>query len=133
MTITAKQYLAINRKSRGKMGNIQMYTDGGRFDSKLEAAVYSLLVLRMRAKEFVEIKRQVQVDLVCGITHKIDFQCVKKDGSHFYVEAKGFEDATWRLKRKLHLGFGDAPVEIWFGTHQRPFLKETLVPDERHR
>lgn len=125
-------------KNKSKYGNVKIDFDGHSFGSKLEAAVYQILKLRLAAKEIKEIECQVQID-ICGplghvcdhrkrIYYKADFKCTRPDDSFFYVEAKGFETDAWAIKLRLirhHLG---VPLEIWRGTAARPFLDETVIP-----
>lgn len=107
--------------------------------SKLEAAVCGLLELRRRAGEFriLEVEKHIRI---CGpeghdcdgkqkIELVVDFQCTQNDGSIFFAEAKGFETSDWRIKRRLWIHHRTERLEIWQGSHTRPFLAETLDPE----
>ena len=99
---------------------------GEAFPSKLEGAVYSLLLLRKKAGEISEIKRQGAVRLTPSISWKVDFECVRPDGTSFFCEAKGIETEGYSLKKRLWKDFGKTTLEIWKGSYQKPFLHETL-------
>lgn len=111
-------------------------TDGYSFASKLEAAVYKILKLRQRAGEIKEIQVQDHVK-VCGpIGHEcassekvelvVDFKCELPDGSTLYVESKGFEVPGYRIKRRLWVHSKVGKLEVWKGSHLKPFLAETI-------
>lgn len=106
---------------------------GRSFDSKLEKAVYDILWLRERAGEIKIICQQSSVYMTkARIQYIADFKCldVSKD-EEFWVEAKGFPTRDWRLKRRLWLsGYGPGRLEIWMGSYNKPFLKETIEPKE---
>lgn len=108
------------------------------FSSKLEAAVYTMLVSRKNAGEIKYIQVQDHV-LICGpeghdcdskckIEYIADFKCTRPDETHFFVEAKGFANEIWPMKRRLYMHYGPAPLEIWKGTHKRPYLDEVITP-----
>jgi len=46
----------------------------------------------------------------------------------FWVEFKGFETASWRIKRKLWLHYGPGPLEIYKKGNNGVKLTETLTP-----
>lgn len=132
MRLKATEYRKfLKNQKNNKLKNQPLRTEGQYFRSKLEQSVYQILLLRKRAGEFQEIKREVQVNLTCGITHKIDFKCIKNDHTFFYVEAKGMECQRWRLIKKLYKGFGDAKVEVWKGNHKSPYLDEVIMPNKK--
>lgn len=100
------------------------------FPSKLEAAVYQLLKLRERAGEISDIKRQQTVVLQEGsrdvrITWRVDFSFIERN-ELVYAEAKGIENADYKLKLKLWRANPPAPLEIWKGHHMRPKLVERI-------
>jgi hypothetical protein len=109
-----------------KFGNKR--TDG--FDSQLEAAVYGLLHQRERAGEIRNVQRQVGVELTAAhIRCKLDFGFeYVANGSQGYAEAKGAETDRWRIWLKLFREYGEAPLEIWKGSHQEPRLVEVIRP-----
>ena len=72
--------------------------NGIRFDSTKEADYYLSLKLRNDVLFFL---RQVPFHLPGGVVLRIDFQVFLKDGTVEFVEVKGFETATWKIKKKL--------------------------------
>ncbi len=115
------------RKST-KMGNVKQSLDGYSFASKLEAAGYQMLKLRMKAGEIDSIQVQDHVELCAGIKYVADFKCTTPSGECFWVEMKGFETPVWKLKLKLWEEFGPGKLEIWRGDYRRPFLDEIVIP-----
>lgn len=98
------------------------------FPSQLEKSVYELLLLREKAKEIRDIKRQVRVELTrAAIAVKIDFSFTEvATGRTIYCEAKGVETERWRIIKKIWAFYGPAPLEVFKGTHGRPQLIETV-------
>ena len=97
--------------------------------SKLEAAVYDVLVLRKKSGEITDIKRG-PVELTCGISWNVDFNFIDvKTQKRIWAEAKGFETERYRLCLKLWRGgFGPGPLEIWKGDWNKPKLVEIVIP-----
>jgi len=111
---------------RGKFGAKRTEVHGRSFASKLEAAVYMILLLREKAGEISDIECQVQVALsAAGIIYKPDFRFETPAGPVF-AEAKGFDTPEWRLKLRLWKAYGPAPLEIWRGSATKPVLTETV-------
>jgi len=104
--------------------------EGHSHRSKLESAVCQLLSLRKRAKEIISFEAESTVKLTrAGIRYIADFRCLTPGGDALFVEAKGVETPEWRLKLKLWRFYGPGPLEIWKGTHLRPYLHETVIPE----
>lgn len=74
-------------------------SDGKKFQSKLEAAVYFILKNLQQKKEILFFLRQVPFDLPGNIKHRIDYCIFTKDDVKF-VEVKGFDHTVGLLKRK---------------------------------
>lgn len=121
-----------------KYHNQKSDIQGQSFASKLEAAVYTMLVARKNAGDISEIQVQDHV-LICGpeghecsskekIEYIADFKCTRPDGSTFHVEAKGYANERWPMKRRLYMHYGPDPLEIWKGSHTRPYLDEVITP-----
>ncbi len=103
------------------------------FHSKLEAAVYALLLLREKAGELKVIQLQKHVKFHTYKYGEIrmipDFYVQDlKTGEEFFIEAKGMETREWLRKRKAWLIGGPGRMEIWKGSHTRPKLTEILIP-----
>lgn len=110
-----------------KYKNVKTQVDNYYFSSKLEANVYRLL----KEKPEVEIlQTQAQVYLTAAkILYKPDFKIMYKTIKEIvYVEAKGIETASWRIKRKLWMFYGPAPLLIYKARGTRLYLDETIVP-----
>ena len=103
---------------------------GRSFASKLEAALYDLLIMRERAGEIEDIRCQHTVLLGYDIRWKVDYSALSKEtGLRVFFEAKGIETDDYKLKLKLwRNGLGKGPLEIWKGTHTRLRLAEIVVP-----
>ena len=114
-----------------KYHNVKITRYGIKFDSLLELSVYEIL----RNQEIQGLIRVVGVHpsvkiTDAGILCKPDFECMHNKGftrgELFYVEAKGMETATWRLKRRLWMCYGPAPIHIYKGTAAKPVLHEII-------
>lgn len=83
-----------------KYGAVPTTVDGIRFDSKREAAYYQQLKYRVSAGEVRYFLRQVPLHLPGGTRLVVDFLEVWTDGSLHYVDVKGRETATFKVKRR---------------------------------
>ena len=95
--------------------------------SKLEAAVYQILLLREKAGEITDIQKQARVHLSCQIYWKVDFSFMERGtmnrrARRVYCEAKGVETERYRICLKLWTEHGPGPLEIWKGSWQQPKL-----------
>ncbi len=129
--------MSFKRMSAHKYGNLSKTCElHGSHRSGLERSVCALLQLRMRAGEFREILGEVH-KLICGpeghacnykqkIESVVDFKCIRPDDSVLWVEAKGFANDKWPMKRRLWIHNVKEPLEIWGGTAARPVLQEVL-------
>ncbi len=122
-----------NRFSKTKYGNKKVEHAGRRFDSKLEAALYDYLLLLEKAGELSDIHSQETIYLSdARIIYKPDYSAVDTaTGVRKYHEAKGFETTDWRIKRRLWMSYGPAPLLIYKGSARSFKLHETLVPKVR--
>lgn len=118
------------------------------FDSKLEASVYAVLMIRQRTGELRDVKIKPQVRLVepcrccggdsCGgatiVNWTVDFSAVRTDtGATIYIEAKGVEGPDYRRRKRIWKAAPPALLEIWKGSHVRPVLAETIDPEATKR
>jgi hypothetical protein len=110
--------------------NAKRTADG--FPSKLEAAVYRLLQLRVLSGELRDLRRQHTVVLQEGgkevrIAWKCDFSAEEvATGRRIFFEAKGVETSEYILKLKLWRKNPPFDLEIWKGHYARPFLAERI-------
>lgn len=127
------RHFAPKAEKQGRTRGQQRVDFHGRsFGSKLEAAVYGLLLLRQKAGEILEIEcqRRVQMhSLALGESWGCipDFRCTLPTGL-LYVEAKGFEQDRWLGTRFIWSLCGPAPLEVWKGRYERPHLHEIITP-----
>jgi hypothetical protein len=123
--------MGFGRNRKSKFGSTRVRSDDGyTFASKLEASVYKILKMRKLSGEIEVTQNQSNIHLTdAKILYIPDFKCLyKKSNETFWVEAKGFETAEWRIKRRLWKAYGPGKLEIWMGSHLKPFLKEILIP-----
>jgi len=94
-----------------KYGNTKTTYNGERYDSKFEAGVARTLEIRKRAGEIKDFERQFKIECIpydstgrpvleCKVSHKVDFRVHELDGSFTLVEAKGFETADYKMRKK---------------------------------
>jgi hypothetical protein len=106
----------------------------GGFASRLEKAVYDLLLLRERAREIKNIKQQQTISLTrANINVRIDFTFEDAiTGEDVCCEAKGIVSDKWAIVKKLWPYYGPCKLEIWVGNYARPKLQEIveLKPDK---
>jgi uncharacterized Zn finger protein (UPF0148 family) len=92
-------------KTFNKFGAKKTEFKGHRYDSKFEAQVAEDLDLRLKAGDIKEVARQVKIPLEAYGSHItnyiIDFVITHNDGHLEYLEAKGYETDTWKMKWKM--------------------------------
>ena len=75
------------------------------YASKLEMETAQFLEVQLAAGELITVERQVSVPLLVNevkiCTLIIDFRVVDRCGNEEWIEAKGKDLATWRIKEKL--------------------------------
>lgn len=119
------------RRSKNKMGNVASACQQGHSHrSKLESAVCGLIHLRERAGELKLVQAECNVHLSrAKILYIADFKCVDlKTGEDIYIEAKGMVGPRWPTIKKLWKAYGLGRLEVWRGTHTRPYLDEVIEP-----
>lgn len=94
-----------------KYRNRKVTIDGRTFDSMAEAAYYQELKLRLKAGDIKGFACQPKIELIPGftkhgrkirpMTYIADFEITHNDGSIEYIDVKGVETETFKLKRKL--------------------------------
>lgn len=105
--------------------------------SQLEASVCQLIFLREKAGELIHLQHEDHI-VICGpqshackrkITYIADFKCLDtKTGKEFHIEAKGYANEKWPMKKNLFTHYGPGILEIWGGTASRPVLLEIIHP-----
>jgi hypothetical protein len=123
------------RKKKGseqKYGNTEVHQCAYGFShrSKLEFAVCQIIKLREMAGEIEHLQHEDHTYLTkARIGYIPDFKCRDtKTNEIFWIEAKGYANELWPTKKKLWKHYGHGRLEVWRGTHQRPFLDETIIP-----
>lgn len=84
-----------------KLGNVRTKRDGFTFDSKKEARYYDELVLRYKAGEVAFFLCQVPFRLPGGVTYRVDFVIFETGGTVRFIDVKGFETETFKIKKKI--------------------------------
>ena len=89
------------KRTRGnKYGAVKSTFNGIVFDSKAEAAFYSYLLGQEKFGRIQKIELQKKFTLYAGIKYVCDF-VVTVQGVERYLDVKGVETATFRLKKRL--------------------------------
>jgi hypothetical protein len=112
--ITLDQYRTLAKK-RSKYNNVQTHEDGYTFDSKVEAARYRKLKLRVAAGEISDLVVHPTYELQPAFAMPGDsrrkFQAITYEGDFAYTEdgrkvcedVKGFVTDVFKIKRKMFL------------------------------
>ena len=127
----SKYNLQQSKKNAQKYGNeSSLCALGHSHRSRLESAVCQILQLRAKAGEIEILQVEDHIYLSeARIGYVADFRCrYMKTGQIFLVEAKGYPNDCWPMKKKLYKFYGEHPLEIWTGTYRNPQLSETIVP-----
>jgi len=74
--------------------------DGIRFDSKKEARYYDQLVLAKKSGELLFFLRQVPIHLPGNTKYVVDFVLFWADQNVEFVDVKGMQTETFKLKKK---------------------------------
>ena len=95
------------KRKKNKFNAEQTIYGGKRFDSKYESQVAQELDWMLQGGEIQSYETQVKIPLIVNgkliTNHYMDFVVTHNDGTKEYVEAKGHENAVWKLKRNLFL------------------------------
>lgn len=117
------------RNRNNKYGAKKTEHAGHSFGSKLEAAVYDLLMLEKLAGVIASIQAQDSVYLTdARILYKPDFKVTPVHGDPYWVEAKGIETPVYAIKLRLWRHYGPGVLHVYKGNWSRPKLTETVLP-----
>lgn len=119
------------KRGKRKYNEQKINIDGWRFDSKLEAAVYSTLKLMEKGGLIAELKPQPGTVFLseARIQYRPDFRFKRvATGSTEWAEAKGFEGPRWPTQKKMWRTYGPGPLSIFRGHYSRPKLVEVITP-----
>lgn len=86
--------------------------DGIRFDSKAEGRYYQQLKMRVAAGEVAYFLRQVPIHLPGNTRYVVDFLEVLADGRIRFVDVKGMQTQTFRLKKRQVEALYPIQIEI---------------------
>ena len=75
--------------------------DGHTFDSQKEANYYSVLKLRLQAKDIKGFCLQPTFILAPGLKYKADFIIFNNDGTYDVIDVKGFKTKEYIAKKKV--------------------------------
>jgi dissimilatory sulfite reductase (desulfoviridin) alpha/beta subunit len=98
----------IKHKYRAKPTDV----DGIKFHSKLEAAYYRRLLLRVKSGEVLFFLRQTPIHLPGNVKYIVDFLEFYADGSVHFIDVKGFETPEFKIKKKMVEDLYPFTVEI---------------------
>lgn len=87
-------------KRSSKYGAKPTEVDGIRFDSKAEANYYLELKARVAAGAVAYFLRQVPIHLPGRTRYVVDFQVFEACGRVRYIDVKGMETQTFRMKKR---------------------------------
>ena len=107
-----KTFKAGGLRPRHKFGAVQTVRDGIKFPSKLEAAYYDQLKLRVLAGEVLFFLRQVPFHLPGGTKYTVDFEEFHADGTVHFVDTKGQETKEFVRAKKQVEGLYPVTIEV---------------------
>src|SRR4051812_25234862 len=116
------RYLRAFSKFRAK----KVEADGYKFASKAEYALYCELKLNTK----VAVQYQDKIYLTkARILYRPDFKLTSKaSGDVVWVEMKGAETSTWRIKRRLWEVYGPGRLLVYKMRGSKPYLFEEINP-----
>jgi len=118
-------------RGKTKFGNRKTELAGRTFDSRAEAALFSLLSLRERGGEIRDLAHHPGTVFLSGarIQYRPDFRyTVCATGETEWAEYKGFETPSWRKNLRLWRTLGPGTLHIWKGSATSLKLVETVIP-----
>ena len=86
--------------------------DGIKFHSKLEASYYQNLKILKKINLVDFWLQQVPFILPGGVKYLCDFLVFYADGSHKFVDVKGFETALFKMKKKQVESIYNVKIDI---------------------
>lgn len=115
---------------RNKFNAVKSFQYGRWWTSRLELAVYEILLKMEKEGLIKDIKCQVQTKITLAkIRYRADFSFMNLiTGEEEYVEAKGFPGERWRMIKNLWPFYGIGKLHIYMGSYKYPKLRETIIP-----
>lgn len=104
---------------------------GNYYGSKMEKSFAAELMLKRAAGLIKDFRHQPPaVEFPCGIKWRVDFLVTLDDDSECYVETKGMETETYRLKLKMYRQHIETPLVVMKRQGQHWFIdKQINNPD----
>ena len=112
-----------------KYRNTKILVDGFKFDSKEEAAFYLDLKEMVSDGEVINFTLQPKVILVPSfkkygrtiraITYSPDFYVEYSDGRQIYIDVKGFETESSKLRKKLFDFYNPTKTLLWLTRNKK--------------
>ena len=99
-------------KPRHKFNAKAVMIDKHRFDSKLEAKYNEFLLWLRHCGEVLFFLRQVPFHLPGGVKYVVDFQVFYQDGRIEFVDVKGMETASFKMKKKMVEDLYPIPIKV---------------------
>jgi len=96
--LTDKIFVMLRPQIKHKFRAKPTELNGVRYDSKLEASYAAKLELAKKSGELLFYLRQVPIDLPGNTKYRVDFLEFWADGNVYFVDCKGYETETFRLK-----------------------------------
>lgn len=121
------------RWARNKYKAVKVFAHGRNWPSKLELAIYEMLLMMERGGKLKDIECQVHVEFRTYDHGKIkmipDFRAFDTQAQELiYIEAKGMPTREFLRKKKAWAVGGPAKLFIYGGNWRYPKLLEIVVP-----
>lgn len=121
-----------DQRKNNKYGNRKAIRGDKKFGSEGEAQCYDYLKLLELGGELTVEKLQDNVYLTAArILYKADFRTKNARGETVWVEFKGCETDTWRIKRRLWKHYGPGKLMVYKLLKGRITHHETIEPKGR--
>lgn len=112
MIMTVENFLKLKKKKKSKYNSVSIEKKGIKFQSKLEAEFYEL-ILKEEKKGFVKYHlRQIPFRLPGNIKYVVDFMLIMKNDEIQYIDVKGVMTDICRLKIKQVVDLYPVKIEI---------------------
>lgn len=95
------KYNQIGKKKLNKYRAVRTEVDGYKFDSALEGNYYRYLKLMRQLGEVSYFLMQVPIHLCSKRKYLCDFLVFYADGTHKYIDVKGIETLTFKIKKDV--------------------------------
>lgn len=115
-----------------KFKNRRATLHGQNFASQFEAQVFALLQLLEKQGEISKLTCQPKVYLTrAKILYKPDFSAIDaKTGKTIFIEAKGMETPTYKIKKRLWRYYGPGVLHVYKRRKGYPTCVETVEGEE---